>query len=186
MKLSKYYPFLFGLFGFPIQVFVGNAFSFLYFKILFSEEVWRFELLGTICKIGEYKQSILPYFITISFVILLLFLLAYFIGNKVFSLVCASYFLFISFAFFILPLPNNDTLFYIRALFISSSFIQIMSHFIISNDFILYLFPMLFSILILRKLSLNRSEIAYFLFGSFMSLIGSFSFFYGISLLMNR
>jgi hypothetical protein len=128
----------------------------------------------------------LPYFISISFFILLIFFLAYFIGNKVFSLLSASYFLFITFAFFILPLPNNDILFYLRALFISSSFIQVMSHFILSNDFILYLIPMLFSILILRKLSLNRSDITYFLLGSLMSLFGSFTFFYVLSLLMNR
>jgi hypothetical protein len=186
MKLSKYYLLLFGLFGFPIQVIVGNVFNFLYFKILFNEGIGQLKLLGTICKIGEYQESMLPYFISISFVILLLFLLAYFIGNKVFSLLSASYFLFVSYAFFILPLPNNDTLFYLKALFLSSSFIQVMSHFIVSNDFILYLFPMFFSILVLRKLSLNRSDIAYFLLGSLMSLLGSFSFYYGMSLLMNR
>jgi hypothetical protein len=186
MKLSKYYPFFIGLIGFPIQILVGNVFNFLYFKIRFNEDIWQLKLLGTICKIGEYHQSMLPYFISISFVFLFLFFLAYFIGNKVFSLICSSYFLFISFAFFILPLPNNDALFYLKALFLSSSFIQIMSHYIVSNDFLLYLIPMLFSILILRKLSLNRSGITYFLLGSLMSLLGSFSFFYGISLLMNR
>jgi hypothetical protein len=185
MNLSKYYPFFIGLIGFPIQILVGNVFNFLYFKLLLKEDIWL-QQLGTICKIREYQESMLPYFISISFVLLFLFFLAYFIGNKVFSLICSSYFLFISFAFFILPLPNNDTLFYLKALFLSSSFIQIMSHYIVSNDFLLYLIPMLFSILILRKLSLNRSGITYFLFGSFMSLLGSFSFFYGISLLMNR
>ncbi len=186
MKLSNYYPFFIGLIGFPIQILIGNLFNYLYSKIIFEENIWRLHLLGTVCKIVEYKQSMLPYFISISFVFLLLFLLAYFIGNKVFSLLSASYFLFVSYAFFILPLPNNDTLFYLRALFLSSSFIQVMSHYIVSNDFILYLFPLLFSILILRKLSLNRSDITYFLLGSLMSLFGSFTFSYGMSLLMNR
>ena len=155
MNLSKYYPFLFGLFGFPIQVLIGNVFDFLNYIVLLKDIKWKFKLLGTLCKYGEYYDGLLPYLILSSFLLPFIFALAYFIKNKNFRYIILSYFVFISFGLFIIPLPNDGGFFLLRALFLNSQFIQILSHFVFSIDYILFLMPLLFSYLMIKIMQIK-------------------------------
>ncbi len=184
MKLSKYYPFLFGLFGFPIQVLIGNVFDFLNYIVFLKDLKWKFKLLGTICKYGEYYDGLLPHLILSSLLLPLIFALPYLIKNKNFRYFFCSYLVFISFGLFIIPLPNDGAIFLLRALFLNTQFIQILSHFVFSIDYILFLLPLLFSYLLIKRMQLNKEEIILFLSGSFMSLIGSFLFFWGMQYLV--
>ena len=183
MNLSKYYPFFIGVCGFPLEVVIGNVFNFLYFNVYQKETSFHLTFLGTICKVGEYKQTMFPYFLFSFIMLLLIFLLAVVVKNNLIRYACASYFVFISFALFILPLPNISLLFYLRSLFISSSFIQILSFFLFSNYFFLYIIPLLFSIIILKMQYRKGTEFVSFLIGCLLSLVGSFGFFYGMSFL---
>ncbi len=183
MKLSNYFPFLFGLLGFPIQVIIGNAFDFLYFNLFFHEEKPNIKILGTICKVGDFQNQFLVYLLLSFSVLFLLFFLTLLIKNKPFILLCASYFVFLSFAFFILPLPNYQVLFYLRALFLSSSFIQFASYYAVGNFFLFYLIPLLLAVIILKRIKLSKVHLQSFLLGCLSSLLGSFLFFYGMSLL---